>query len=205
MTDLFVLVADNTMALSMGTILTRCAALQIRDITFDVYPHPKHDPGVLNSAQHFLRPFLNTHRYALVLFDREGCGAAEIREKISALVQSRLDVNGWRNRSAVCIFDPELEVWVWARSPHVAKALGWTSQEKLDNWLAQEGFLRPPAVKPNEPKEAMKAALRHVRRPMSSSIYQKIAANVALTRCTDPCFLEFAQTLQRWFEIAPQA
>ncbi len=204
MNDLIALVADNTMALSVKAILKRRAALRIRSITFDVYSHPKHDPGVLNSAQHFLRSFLGTHRYALVLFDRMGCGRAETRERISARVQANLDANGWRDRSAVCIIDPELEVWVWSRSPRVAQALGWPSQDKLDKFLTQAGFLQPPALKPNRPKEAMKAALVHVRRPMSSSIHRNIAANVGFAQCGDPSFLEFTQTLRRWFEIIPQ-
>jgi len=202
-TDLVVLVADNKMALSVRTILERAVALHIRDITSDVYSHPRHDPGVLNTAHHFLRPFLGTHRYALVLFDRVGCGRAESRERISALVQANLDANGWRGRSAVCILDPELEVWVWARSPHVAQALGWRSANNLGNWLRQSGFLPSPrAVKPDRPKEAMEAALRHVRRPMSSSIYRKIASHVPFAQCSDPCFLQFAHTLQQWFGIS---
>jgi hypothetical protein len=199
--DLIVLVADNRMALSVKTILRRNAALNIRAITYEVFAHAKHDPGVLTSAQDFLRPFLRTHSYALVLFDREGCGRTETRERISQAVQANLDVNGWRDRSAVCIFDPELEVWVWSRSPYVAQALGWQSKDRLDSWLTQSGFLQPPTVKPNRPKEAMNAALRHVRLPMSSSIYQRIAAHVSFGQCADPCFLEFAQTLRRWFAV----
>jgi len=201
-TDLIVLVADNTMALSVKAILRRRAALQIREITFDIFGHPKHDPGVLKSAQDFLRPFLNTHRYALVLFDYEGCGRGEARERISAAVQAKLDANGWRDRSAVHIIDPELEAWVWSRSPYVAPALGWHSRGSLDKFLAQAGFLQPPAIKPNRPKEAMKAALRHVQRPMSSAIHRNIAAHVSFAECIDPCFLEFAHTLQRWFDVA---
>jgi hypothetical protein len=200
--DLVVLVADNRMALSVKTILKRFAALHIREITFEVFPHPKHDPGVLRSAHQFLRPLLRTHRYALVLFDRDGCGSVESRATIAEVVQANLDVNGWRDRSAVCVIDPELELWVWSRSPHVAQALGWRSQDRLDRFLIQAGFLHPQAVKPDPPKEAMEAALRHVRRPMSSSIYRRIAATVPFAQCADPSFLDFAQILQGWFGIA---
>ena len=115
------------------------------------------------------------------------------------MVQGNMDRAGWAGRSAVTVLDPELEAWVWADSPHVAKALGWRRAEALNQWLKENGHLREGAVKPVNPKSAMEAALQEARLPMSTSIYRKIARNVGLARCTDPAFVSFQATIRGWF------
>ena len=77
--DLVVLVADKNMEAVMVGLLGRPQSLGIRAITFDVFVHPRRDPGCLTGADDFLRPFGGAYHYALVLFDHEGCG----REPIS--------------------------------------------------------------------------------------------------------------------------
>ncbi|MEJ5276988.1 MAG: hypothetical protein WHU94_13845, partial [Thermogemmata sp.] len=68
MKDLVVLVADKNMEHALKGILGRPAALHIRPITFDIFIHPRRDPGVLNYAPNFLRLHMAKYRYALVLF-----------------------------------------------------------------------------------------------------------------------------------------
>ena len=61
------------------------------------------------------------------------------REEIQEEVEIGLTRNGWEGRSKAIVIDPELEVWVWSRSPIVAEVLGWdTDIEALRRWLESE-------------------------------------------------------------------
>lgn len=206
MKDLIVLTGDPTMRIAVMALLRRHQALQIRpivpDAAADVYEHPKRDPGVYREADVFLRPFVTQYRYALVMFDREGCGAEKTqgREEIEREVEAKLSKNGWQNRCSAIVIDPELEAWVWADSPHVARVLGWGSDlKKLRKWLEKEGYLDPGEAKPRRPKEAMQQALRLTRTPRSASLYEELAKKVGLSRCTDNAFRRLCTVLRRWF------
>lgn len=194
--DLIVLVADKDAEAGVRELLGRHSALGIRTIMADVFVHPHHDPGVFNEAHEFLSPFISQYAYALVMFDLEGSGRKEDAEKLAIELQSRLDNVGWSNRSMVVVLNPELEIWVWSDSPHVAEALGLSSHE-LAGLLAE---YRPIGQKkPSHPKEAVEQALRRSKTPRSSSIYSKIARGISLSRCTDSAFLHLKANLQEWF------
>lgn len=199
--DLIVLAADKDMAKSIEGLLGRTAALQIRSVTYDIVVHPSHDPGCYGQSRGLLAVYQKSHRHALVIFDREGSGQEKTsREALEAKVEQDLAAD-WKGKAAVMVIDPELEEWLWSTSPHVATALGWRDTKKdLRQWLVEEGWL-PVAtqVKPDQPKEAVEAVLRYVKKPRSSAIYREIASKVTLTTCTDPAFLKFRQTLQGWF------
>lgn len=184
---------------SLQEILARHESLGARRFSYDVFNHPEHDPGVLLRGHLLLHPLRNDYAHALVVFDRDGCGSARSSAELSATVQGNLDGAGWAGRSAVTVLDPELEVWVWADSPHVAKALGWKRTDTLMQWLKAGGHLCEGAAKPTNPKGAMEAALQKVHLPMSTSIYRRIARTVGLARCTDPSFLGFLATIRGWF------
>jgi len=187
------------MAQSLREILSRHQSLGTRAFGFDVYPHPEHDPGVLRRAHLFLAPFRQQYDRALVLFDRDGCGSLQPAPELAAAVQGNLDQSGWAGRSAVTVLDPELEVWLWAESPHVASALGWSNWKALRRWLEENGHWRPDALKPGDPKAAVQAALLERRQPMSTAIYRKIARTVSLAKCLDPAFVGLLATLRGWF------
>ncbi|MGQ9859519.1 MAG: hypothetical protein ACUVS3_12650 [Thermodesulfobacteriota bacterium] len=69
MKDLVVLVPDKNTEAAMKALLEhRQHALGIRPITFDIFVHPRRDPGVYHEAEEFLRPLQSQYRYALVLF-----------------------------------------------------------------------------------------------------------------------------------------
>jgi hypothetical protein len=197
--DLVVLAADGRMRASLQEILARHESLGARPFSYDVFSHPEHDPGVLLRGHLLLQPLRNDYAYAIVVFDRDGCGSPQPVAELSATVQENMDGAGWAGRCAVTVLDPELEVWVWADSPHVAKALGWKRAEMLSRWLKDKGLVREGEMKPMNPKEAMEAALYAVRLPMSTSIYRRIARNVGLARCGDHAFVNFQATLRGWF------
>lgn len=124
MKDLVVLVPDKNTEVALRSLLsTRWESLGIRQVEFDIFTHPQRDPGVYQRAAEFLRNFQNKYRYALVVFDLEGCGAEGSRAEVQEKVKDSLGAAGWRGRSAVVVIDPELEVWVFSESPHVIHVL----------------------------------------------------------------------------------
>ena len=201
--DLIVLVADTDMEWTIRTLLEkRIDSLSIRPMRFEVHRHPGRDPGVLKDAHNFLRPYSRRVRYALVLLDREGCGQERrlSAQEIETELENRLRQNGWTDaegqpRAAAIALDPELEVWVWSRSPHVAHVLGLSQaelQQILDNVpVTTEG-------KPQRPKEAMLTALHRSGRPWSARIFQELAERVSL-RTHERAFDKLRDTLQTWF------
>lgn len=199
--DLVVMTADRNMQVALQGVLSRPKALKIRRIRVEFLVHPHRDPGVLNSSHELLRGYLTRSEYALVVFDREGCGKlVPDRAQLECAVEENLKRAGWSTRAAAIAIDPELEAWVWSGSPHLASCLGWSStRQSLDSWLWQNGYLLTGKNKPDRPKEALEAALRLVKKPRSSAIYKMIAENVSLDRCTDLAFEKLRTVLRRWF------
>jgi len=199
--DLMVLVADRNTKAAVSGILNRPRALRIRQVKFQVLIHPQNDPGVLQHAHTFLRPFVGKYQRAIVVFDREGCGKETTSgTELEAEVESRLAKNGWADRARAVVIEPELESWVWSDSPQVDNSLGWAGRTPaLRPWLVEKGFVTQSERKPERPKEAVEAALHFVGKPRSSSVYRELAERVSLRRCTDPAFQKLIATLQAWF------
>lgn len=202
--DLQVLTADKDTEHALRGLFGRPEALGVRPFTYEMTVHPHKDPGCVGAAE-FLRPFAKKSLYALVVFDREGSGREHesSREEIEQAIERELDNNGWRDRAAVIVLDPEIESWVWSPSPHVDEALGWAQRSPgLRDWLTTKKYLREGETKPVRPKEAMRAALREVRRPPSAALFEQIASKVSVKHCRDPSFMKLRAVLQRWFAIA---
>lgn len=199
--DLLVLVADKDMELTIKGLLNRHQALHIRPVSSEVYTHSEHDPGCLLRGHDFLRPFIQQYTYAMVMLDRAGCGRESAsRTELEHEIEQRLSQSGWDNRSAAVVVDPELEIWVWSDSPHVARVLGWEGrQPDLRTWLQEKAFVQAGQVKPDDPKGAVEQALREARKPRSSAIYAELARLVRFQDCVDPAFVKFKQVLQQWF------
>jgi hypothetical protein len=198
--DLAVLIADKNIEGALRGLLSRPQSLGLRQISCDLFVHPERDPGCLLKGHHLLKPFTHRYEHALVVFDREGCGREEEeRTNLELQVEDRLSSSGWDDRATAVVIDPELEIWVWADSPHVESALGWSGDVTLREWLVQQGWLREGESKPAQPKMAVDKTLRQVHTPRSSSIYQELARRVSTVRCVDPAFLKLRQTLASWF------
>lgn len=198
--DLIVLVPDNDVKYGIDSLLCRLESLNIRPISFEIFVHPEHDPGVYHKATDILRPLAKLYSYALVLFDHEGSGQEKIpNSQLAMKLKDHIEKNGWLNRVAVVIFDPELEAWVWTDSIHTANALGWDNFSLLKDWLIDKGYWQKEYIKPKRPKEALESSLREKRIPRSSSIYKDIAQKVSLEKCQDQSFKKFKQILTEWF------
>lgn len=198
MKDLVVLVADKNMEAAVKTLIEkRHESLGIGQVQADVFVHPRRDPGVFHEAHIFLQPFRGEYRYALVMFDREGCGQQnKPAQQVEQEVKQRLEQSGWQGLCEVIALEPELEAWVWSSSHHVPEVLGLTP-EQLRQIL--ERFPKNHFGKPQRPKEAMEECLRQAKIPRSSSIYAKLAETVGLKNCVEPSFVKFRRTLQKWF------
>jgi hypothetical protein len=198
MKDLVVLVADKDMEAAVKTLIEkRHESLGIRQVQADVFVHPRRDPGVFHEAHIFPQPFRGEYRYALVMFDREGCSQEnKPAQQVEQEVKQRLEQSGWQGRCEVIALEPELEAWVWSSSHHVPKVLGLT-REQLQQILQQ--FPKNHFGKPQRPKEAMEECLRQAKIPRSSSIYAELAETVGLQNCVEPSFVKFRRTLQKWF------
>ena len=204
MKDLIILVADLDIERCVHGLLSRRQSLNISPINYEIYPHPQHDPGCYRKAHTFLAPYAADFRFSLVVFDRDGCGASPDADRttLEAEVEARVASRGWESRTATVTIDPELEVWVWSDSPRVDSVLGWSNrQPPLRSWLVQRGFLSVDAAKPADPKAATLAALREVGRGRSATIFEQLASQVGLSRCSDPAFAKITETLRAWFPV----
>lgn len=157
------------------------------------------DPGVFNRGHELLRPFRPSHQRALVVLDTEWDGSpgrAVIEEHITA----NLVASGWEAAAVkVIAIEPELENWLWQDNPHVAQALRYHQAPPLRQLLERNGWWPQGAVKPPRPKEAAEWVLRQTRQPRSSSVYQRLAAEISIRGCTDPAFQAMRAQLHAWF------
>lgn len=206
MRDLFVLTADQDMLEAMQSLLRRQQSLGICEIQCAFSRHRRRDPGCRADASRRLRPHLREYRYALVIFDKDGCGRDDAsREDIQSEVEQDLRRNGWEGRAKAIVIDPELESWVWSKSNLVPRFLGWTGNYgELQAWLNSGGLWPTNANKPPDPKRAMRSVLREKKRSVSASLFSQLAGSVSLQRCECPAFQELKQTLQAWFPKAAQ-
>ena len=209
--DLVVLVPDADIEQTVRGLLSRSDEFGLPTIQWTVSRHPERDPGCRARAAEFLRPFLVRFRHALVIFDRHGCGSTAPREEIQTLVEDALFRNGWRDRAKAIVIEPELEAWFWNGSPRVAEELGWgTNYLGLRKHLVSKGLWPGDALKPTDPKRAVREAMRtaHVRNRSrrSPAKFRRLACEVGsevLDNCQDPAFGELIGTLRKWFPATP--
>ena len=101
------------------------------------------------------------------------------------------------------VIDPEIEVWLFRRTPRLDEELGWKERTPgLTEELARTGLWPADAEKPADPKRTIEWALHRVSRPRSSSIYRKLGATLGMKTCTDSAFNRFRTTLRAWFPAA---
>ncbi|MDI7266936.1 MAG: hypothetical protein QME96_02950 [Myxococcota bacterium] len=200
MTDLVCLVADKAIEAMLDAVLHRHESLGVRSFSFDIFVHPGRDPGCFRHSPAFLVGRRGAYAHALVVFDRAWEGAPtqdapalehDLRHRLAALGE------GWAD---VVVIEPEVDVWIWSRSPNVDAVLGWKHRKPaLRSWLESAGLLAAGAAKPRDPKEAVERALAEVDLRRSSSLYRKVAQQVSLPACDDPSFGRLRSILVGWF------
>ncbi len=198
---LVILVADKDMEMTISSLLRRYQALGIHQITFDIFKHPGHDGACRVNGPDFLRNFNGQYNNCLLIFDWEGSGENSLSpDSLESELESQLTKNGWLNNNAVIVIQPELESWVWTPSKKVDRILGWDGKiPSLRNWMISQNYLQKDEVKPERPKEAFRASLFEVRKPVSASLFKKLAENVSFKECEDRAFLKLINILKNWF------
>jgi hypothetical protein len=201
--DLVVLVADRNAEAAIEGLLTRGRSLGLEIGAYRIFVHPEKDPGCRLHGHELLRIHQKNYQFALMLFDREGCGAEDkLRDELEREAEQRLEIVGWKDRCGVIVLEPELDIWIWSDSPLVDEHLNWSGRNpKLREWLKQQGYVFADGIKPVRPKEALEKVLREVRKPRSSSLYKDLASVVGLERCVDPAFHKLRALLQKWFPL----
>ena len=199
--DLVVLAADKDMEQTLRGLLARSQALDIRPVAFDIFVHPEHDAACARRGVSFLSSFARRYDYGLLLFDHEGSGREAVsRLEIQRALNREFAGSGWEERARAIVVSPELEAWVWSPSPHVDEVAGWKNrQPALRDWLVKTELLMAGEVKPRQPKEAFRAALRAASVARSASLYRSLAERVSLRSCADASFQELQSTLREWF------
>jgi hypothetical protein len=201
MKDLIVVVADSYQEKVMEALLPRLPFSDTAIFRYDIIRNPRNDSGSYNDSHELLRPYINQYSYAIVVFDFEGSGVENIktREEAESDVEGLLSINGWNDRNAVIVIDPELENWMWIDNPHVQDAIGWESIESLYVWARSKGKIAYGEAKPIRPKETLEEALKVSKTAKSAAIYKKIASRVSYSGCIDPAFLKLIRALKGWF------
>ena len=199
MKDLLVLVADKSIGAAVDGVLSRPQSLGIREVSHDTMVHPRRDSGCFFRAEELLDSEQDAYAHALVILDARWGGApAPDGPTLERMLESRLDrYAGWLR---AVVIDPELEAWVFARSPHVARVLGWSGgTDDMRATLQREGLWPDGELKPPDPKAAMDWLLRRARIPRSSSLFRDLAGAVTLRNCSDRAFTRLRTTLREWF------
>ena len=198
--DLVCLVADKNMEAAIIQLLQRPKSLGTRVFKYKVVIHPEHDSGCFYSSEKILNSYYPTVKHALVILDYDwgGVPASNGSELEGQLEQSlnRRYKEGW---ARAVVIEPELEAWVFSTSPHVARVLGWPSNERLRSTLASAKLWRAGQPKPSDPKAALEEALHRRQIPRSSSIYRQLAGRVGTKSCTDRSFVRLKSLLKDWF------
>ncbi len=200
--DLVVLVADaDQHELFRALLETRGRELGLRALSFEILKHPQRDPGCFHGAPDVLRVYTRTTRHALVALDREGSGRDKhTAQAIGGNVEERLAANGWGDRAAAVVLDPEIEAWIWSGAPQLPGLLGWPDGGgSLWNWLDDTGRWPRAHAKPARPKETLLATLRHTGRRHSAALYGELAQRVDFRSCKDEAFGKLKLTLRQWF------
>ena len=138
--DCIILVADLDAENAIRGLLDRPLAIACRNFSFDLFRHPRRDPGVRLESGEFLRSFGTSYERAVLILDRHGSGAdIEASQVIERGIEDALPVY-WRERTVAVVIDPELESWVWSDSPEVDNMLGWHGRTPpLREWLVRIG------------------------------------------------------------------
>ena len=201
--DLLVLTADTHMQSAVETLLRyRRPSLQISDIDADVIRHPDSDPGCLTASDKLLNPLRDNYHKMMVVFDFDGCGARNIApDDLEQALERQFQSVGWTTDSvAFIVIAPELETWIFGASYRdLQDVVRWSQSEPMKDWFESEGHLRLGALKPEDPKAAIAAALNRQRGHISAKLFADLARRVSLARCQDRAFQKFRATLQRWF------
>lgn len=204
--ELIILVADGTMRAVFTAFFERqfhhaltCAAFEFNPRLDIVHDPLNTDGGVHRRCHDILRPYLKTHRHALVVLDQQ-FGGERPAESVRGDVEQLLVANGWAGRAAAAVIEPELEVLLWQDNANVERALRHQGPS-LRRLLAADGRWPENAAKPRAPKEVILGLIRANRAGPAVAVYSHIVRTVSTAGCVDPAFHCVRDALRAWFPV----
>jgi hypothetical protein len=199
--DLIILTADKNAQALMQVLTGRIQQVEdLSPFTYEVVVHPKRDPGVVTNCYDYLRIFLKSHNYCIVLFDHEGCGKEKIKKQdLEKKIEQQLSANGWKNRNCCIVLVPELETWIWVNEIRIQELIDWQDSINIYKWLKKHEYI-VSGFKPKRPKEAFEVLLRKQGIARSSSLYSELASLASYKKCIDSAFLRLKNILYKWFK-----
>lgn len=197
------LVADKNMQFALKGALDRPQSLGIRPVNFDFIVHPGRDGGVRSTGPAMLALERSRFTHAALLLDHEGSGSAESADDLEVNLDTEVSAT-WGSNGKAIVISPELDIWMWGSDNAVEQTIEWEHPQGIREWLSKQHFTFDASNKPSRPKEALETALRQIKIPRSSALYQKIASRISLPRCVDPAFQKFRSKLIEWFPQAPR-
>ena len=159
------------------------------------------DPGLFIRGHELLRPYQNTHQYGVIVMDAEWDGSPGA-EVIAREMTQRLLRSGWKDGQVlVIVIVPELENWIWQRSIHLAKAIGFASESEMLSCPVVKEFWNDGENKPRQPKKCLETVLELNCKPRSSALYRRVTSIVSMKGCTEASFLQLTKCLRGWFPL----
>lgn len=207
MRDCIFLLADTNMQAAFEGFFTRKGFHQSLDCgNFDFDPRQDirvasgdNDPGLYTRGHELLRPFLRSHRRAVVVLDSEWDGSPG-KDGITDHLTGQIAATGWSDdRFIVIVIDPELENWIWQQNDHVARGLGFGDCNELMADTDLQTVWPLGQAKPFSPKKILESLLRKKRIPRSSAIYKQITSQVSVKHCQDAAFQRLREAFRIWF------
>lgn len=198
--NLIILTADKNTQILLQTLIKRMQKVEnLQPFNFEVIVHPKRDPGVATNCHEFLRLFLSSHDYCIVLLDHEGSGKERIlKMDLEREIEKTLSINGWKERNCCIVIKPELEIWLWVNAVQIHRLIDWEEEVNIYEWLKLNG-IEFIDNKPTHPKEVFEILLRKQGIARSSSLYSKLAETASYRNCKDISFQKLRITLNQWF------
>lgn len=205
MKDLLVLVADADAEAFIKAVLSKPEALGVQPFSFEIMRHPQRDNGMVGSDAELVRMQKGKFRKALLLWDHHGSGRDHRVDAttVAGEIQDRLDRHTWSGNSAVQVFEPELEQWLWYCEAALADYCR-VSSEQLQIWLAEFAQKHDQSVEQMQsgrPKELFEFVItRKLRQSISPRIFAEIGKKASINRLKQcPDFAKLCRMLECWF------
>ena len=200
--DLVLLVADKNMEYALKGILKRPESLSIRPLTYKIERHSGRDGGVRTTGPETLALSQDQFQHGILMLDWEGSGTDTADAiALERELDERLE-RTWGDRAKTIVIHPELDIWIWGSDNALSLVLDWSETMTVRDWLRGQDHTFDEHGKPTRPKEAIEKVLVKLRRPRSSTLYEKATSQISLEKCVDPAFIRFKETLRKWFAIS---
>ena len=213
MRDIIFLVADGEMQATVEGFFENPAyekRMNCKKFEFDskqdLIKHPRKDPGVFQDGHNFLKGYLNTHQYAVVMLDfafNDNLTAMNYDDFVETL-KKNMRASGWpEERFAVMAINPELEVLMWQSDTQgIERIVDFPGpQGGLRGWLNERGLWADDLVKPEDPKAAIDKVRGQSwgRKKTHSQIFKRVAKEVSFKGCQDIAFNGLLVKIQTWY------